>query len=133
MLSLTWKKKKKKFPLQEVIVIRMLYMSTLHAKYNSKCKWKKKMASKTLASSSASGKPTTCKDALKRWEEDNPGIEISSATEVTLNFQWPPIERMDNSLAVLTACEKLSLSTNMIEKVAGKEQSFDFKRISFWW
>ena len=82
------------------------------------------MASKTLASSSASGKPTTCKDALKRWEEDNPGIEISSATEVTLNFQWPPIERMDNSLAVLTAYEKLSLSTNMIEKVAGKEQIF---------
>ncbi|KAK0161599.1 hypothetical protein PV327_010054 [Microctonus hyperodae] len=64
------------------------------------------------------GKPSTCKDALRHWEEDN-GIEASSATEVNLSFQWPPIERMDNSLSMLSKCEKLSLSTNMIEKISG--------------
>ncbi|CAB0032385.1 unnamed protein product [Trichogramma brassicae] len=78
------------------------------------------MANKASASQAASSnKPTSCKDAIKRWEEDNPGKEASSAQEVSLNFQWPPIERMDNSLAALSSCEKLSLSTNMIEKISG--------------
>ncbi|XP_043289744.1 dynein axonemal light chain 1-like isoform X2 [Venturia canescens] len=64
------------------------------------------------------GKATTCKDALRRWEEET-GQEASSATEVTLSFQWPPIEKMDNALSTLSKCEKLSISTNMIEKIAG--------------
>ncbi|XP_029669623.1 dynein light chain 1, axonemal-like isoform X2 [Formica exsecta] len=67
----------------------------------------------------ASGKPTTCKEAIRRWEEENEQ-EAATATEVTLSFQWPPIEKMDNALAVLANCEKLSLSTNMIEKIAGR-------------
>lgn len=67
---------------------------------------------------SSVGKPTTCKDAIRRWEEEN-GQEASTATEVTLSFQWPPIEKMDNSLATLSNCEKISISTNMIEKIAG--------------
>ncbi|XP_014216019.1 dynein light chain 1, axonemal-like [Copidosoma floridanum] len=66
----------------------------------------------------SAGKPTTCKDAVRRWEEEN-SQEASSALEVSLIFQSPPIERMDNSLAVLSSCERLSLSTNMIEKIAG--------------
>lgn len=49
-------------------------------------------------------KATTIKDALRRWEEKN-GISASEATEVQLCFQWPPIEKMDNSLAVLVKCE----------------------------
>lgn len=64
------------------------------------------------------GKPTSCKDALKRWSEENEQ-ELSTATEVILTFQWPPIERMDNSLSIISKCEKLSLSTNMIEKISG--------------
>ncbi|XP_070168045.1 dynein axonemal light chain 1 isoform X2 [Polyergus mexicanus] len=67
----------------------------------------------------ASGKPTTCKEAIRRWEEENEQ-EAATATEVTLSFQWPPIEKMDNALTVLANCEKLSLSTNMIEKIAGR-------------
>ncbi|XP_015127954.1 dynein light chain 1, axonemal [Diachasma alloeum] len=63
------------------------------------------------------GKPTTCKDALRRWEEEN-GQEASSAIEIVLSFQWPPIEKMDNSLSSLVNCEKLSLSTNIIEKIS---------------
>ncbi|XP_071869647.1 dynein axonemal light chain 1 [Bombus fervidus] len=63
-------------------------------------------------------KPTTCKEAIRLWEEENQQ-EASTAKEVILSFQWPPIEKMDNALAVLINCEKLSLSTNMIEKIAG--------------
>ncbi|CAG9761895.1 unnamed protein product [Ceutorhynchus assimilis] len=64
-------------------------------------------------------KPTTIKDAIKKWEDKHPGEQISEALEVGLQFQWPPIEKMDNSLSVLQKCKKLSLSTNMIEKIAG--------------
>lgn len=63
-------------------------------------------------------KATTIKEALRRWEDKN-NKSASEATEVMLCFQWPPIEKMDNSLAVLTNCTKLSLSTNMIEKISG--------------
>ncbi|KAI8431733.1 hypothetical protein MSG28_016184 [Choristoneura fumiferana] len=63
-------------------------------------------------------KATTIKEAIKRWE-DKTGQQAATATEVSLIFQWPPIEKMDNSLACLTNCEKLSLSTNLIEKAAG--------------
>lgn len=70
----------------------------------------------------SAGKPTTCKDAIRRWEEENGGTEAAQATEVSLNFQWPPIERMDNSLAALVKCEKLTLSTNMIEKISGERE-----------
>lgn len=66
-----------------------------------------------------STKPTTCKEAIRLWEEEN-GQEASSAKEVILSFQWPPIEKMDNALSTLVNCEKLSLSTNMIEKIAGR-------------
>jgi len=67
----------------------------------------------------ATGKPTTCKEAIRRWEEQT-GQTAATAKEVILSFQWLPIEKMDNSLAVLVNCEKLSLSTNMIEKIAGR-------------
>lgn len=49
-------------------------------------------------------KPTTIKDAIKKWEEAHPGENIADATEVGFQFQWPPIEKMDNSLATLTNC-----------------------------
>ncbi|KAB0803678.1 hypothetical protein PPYR_00648 [Photinus pyralis] len=62
---------------------------------------------------------TTIKEAMKKWEEKHPNEEISKATEVGLQFQWPPIEKMDNSLASLTSVRRLSLSTNVIEKISG--------------
>lgn len=61
-------------------------------------------------------KATTIKEAIKKWE-DKTGQHAATAKEVSLIFQWPPIEKMDNTLACLVNCEKLSLSTNMIEKV----------------
>lgn len=49
-------------------------------------------------------KATTIKEALKRWE-DKYKISPSEAKEVQLQFQYPPIERMDNTLGTLTSCE----------------------------
>lgn len=52
-------------------------------------------------------KPTTIKEAIKKWEEKHPGQNISEATEVALQFQFPPIEKMDNSLSILTNCQSV--------------------------
>lgn len=52
----------------------------------------------------AAPKATTIKDAIKRWE-DKTGQQSATATEVSLVFQWPPIEKMDNTLSTLTNCE----------------------------
>ncbi|XP_053880973.1 acyl-coenzyme A thioesterase 6 isoform X1 [Malaclemys terrapin pileata] len=62
-------------------------------------------------------KATTIKEALARWEEKN-GQKASEAKEVKLYAQVPPVEKMDASLSTLVNCEKLSLSTNCIEKIA---------------
>ncbi|XP_031561683.1 dynein light chain 1, axonemal-like [Actinia tenebrosa] len=62
-------------------------------------------------------KGTTIKDALSKWEKDNE-TKAGEAKEIKLYAQYPPIEKMDASLSTLTNCEKLSLSTNCIEKIA---------------
>ncbi|XP_038209204.1 dynein light chain 1, axonemal-like [Zerene cesonia] len=63
-------------------------------------------------------KPTTCKEAIARWEKKT-GESAAEAKVIELQFQWPPIEKMDGALSTLVACEKLSLSSNMIDKIAG--------------
>lgn len=50
------------------------------------------------------GKATTIKEAIKKFE-DKTGQQATTAKEVALEFQYPPIEKMDNILASLTACE----------------------------
>ncbi|XP_041615510.1 dynein light chain 1, axonemal isoform X4 [Vulpes lagopus] len=62
-------------------------------------------------------KATTIKEALARWEEKT-SQKPSEAKEIKLYAQIPPIEKMDASLSTLSNCEKLSLSTNCIEKIA---------------
>ncbi|NXR97927.1 DNAL1 protein, partial [Oxylabes madagascariensis] len=61
-------------------------------------------------------KATTIKEALARWEEKS-GQKASEAKEVKLYGQIPPVEKMDNALAALVNCEKLSLSTNCIDRI----------------
>ena len=39
--------------------------------------------------------------------------------QVKLIGVYPPLEKMDNSVGLLAACEKLSLSTNMITQSVG--------------
>ncbi|XP_064553790.1 dynein axonemal light chain 1 [Drosophila montana] len=63
-------------------------------------------------------KPTSIKDALARWEDRNKQ-EAITAQEICLQFQYPPIEKMDPTLSTLVECQKLSLSSNMIEKITG--------------
>lgn len=49
-------------------------------------------------------KATTIKEALKRLEDQtkqNP-VDIK---EISLQFQWPPIEKMDATLSTLVKCE----------------------------
>lgn len=49
-------------------------------------------------------KATTIKEAIKKWE-DKTGLKSETASEVSLIFQWPPIEKMDSTLATLVNCE----------------------------
>ncbi|XP_065073016.1 dynein axonemal light chain 1 [Ochlerotatus camptorhynchus] len=63
-------------------------------------------------------KATTIKEALKRLE-DRTKTNPCEDKEIDLCFQWPPIEKMDTTFSTLVACEKLSLSTNMIDKIFG--------------
>lgn len=49
-------------------------------------------------------KATTIKDALKRLE-DQTKKNLTEVSEVSLQFQWPPIEKLDNTLSTLVKCE----------------------------
>lgn len=49
-------------------------------------------------------KPTTCKDAIARWEKEK-GETAAEAKVIELQFQWPPIEKMDGALSTLVNCE----------------------------
>ena len=59
---------------------------------------------------------TSCRDAIKNWEAKS-GQNAAEATEVKLICQIPPIDKMDDSLNQLENCQKLSLSTNSIERM----------------
>ena len=61
--------------------------------------------------------PTSIKEALAKWEEKQQ-CKACENTEIKLYNQQPFIEKMDASLSTLQCCEKLSLSTNLIEKIA---------------
>ncbi|XP_076328736.1 uncharacterized protein LOC143234926 [Tachypleus tridentatus] len=56
------------------------------------------------------------KEAIKIWETKS-GKKAAEATELKLIGQQPPIDKLDASLSTLANCEKLSLSTNCIEKL----------------
>ncbi|RNA28708.1 dynein light chain axonemal [Brachionus plicatilis] len=60
---------------------------------------------------------TTIDTALEKWEEENKS-DASKSKEVKLNGVFPPIVRISPSISKLTACERFSLSTNMIEKIS---------------
>ena len=56
------------------------------------------------------------KEAIEQWEKENE-LKASEATEIGLQFQKPPIVKMTMELAALKNCEKLSLSTNNIDRI----------------
>lgn len=49
-------------------------------------------------------KAITIKEALKRWE-DQTKQNSTDSKEIGLQFQWPPIEKMDSTLSTLVKCE----------------------------
>jgi dynein light chain 1, axonemal len=59
---------------------------------------------------------TTCAKALQAWaaKEETP---LEEAKIVKIYAQIPPINKMDNSLNQLVACEQLSMSTNAIDRI----------------
>lgn len=59
---------------------------------------------------------TSCKEAIKNFETRS-GQNAAEATDVKLICQIPPIDKMDDSLNQLEACQKLSLSTNAIDRM----------------
>ncbi|XP_008550361.1 dynein axonemal light chain 1 [Microplitis demolitor] len=72
---------------------------------------------------------STCKEAIERWESAT-GKSASVEKEIILSFQWPPIEKMDNSLSLLKNVEMLSLATNMIEKISNLDSLKNLKILS---
>ena len=61
---------------------------------------------------------TSIKAALEKWEEKNPGCKAVESKVIKLCGMNPPIEKMDSQISQLLYCEKLSLSSNAIEKIA---------------
>lgn len=53
-------------------------------------------------------KATTIKEAIKRFE-DKFKCNALESKEVQLQFQWPPIEKMDPQLGTLVKCEWVSI------------------------
>ena len=58
----------------------------------------------------------TISKALQDWEQKT-GKVAAEATEIKLLCWSPPINKMDQGLNQLVNCTKLSLSTNVIEKI----------------
>ena len=71
----------------------------------------------------------TCAQAIKQWEAKNEGTPSAEATEVNLcNLS---IAKLDGkALGALKKCEKLSLSTNMIDKMVALPGMTELKILS---
>ena len=72
---------------------------------------------------------TSCRDAIKNWEAKT-GQVAAEAKEVSLICQIPFIDKMDDSLNNLENCEKLSLSTNQIERIINLPKLKNLKILS---
>lgn len=62
-------------------------------------------------------KPQNLKDALKDLAAKSEGAPVEEMEHVKLFGRMPPIGKLDASLSTLKKCKKLSLSTNMIDKI----------------
>ena len=72
---------------------------------------------------------TSIAKALKQWSADNDGKSPSDATDINLCAK--SIAKLDSkTLATLKCCEKLSLSTNMIDKMINLPGMTELKILS---
>ena len=74
-------------------------------------------------------KGTSCRDAIKKWEERT-GQVAAESKEVLLICQIPFIDKMDDSLNQLENCERLSLSTNSIDRIINLPKCKNLKILS---
>ena len=74
-------------------------------------------------------KATSCRDAIKNWEAKNNAV-AAEAKEVALYAQIPFIDKIDDSLNQLENCEKLSLSSNTIERIINLPKLKNLKILS---
>lgn len=73
---------------------------------------------------------TSCAQAIKAWEAKNEA-SAEDATELSLCFQTPPIAKLDTKvLGSLKKCQKLSLSTNMIDRMVNLTGMSELKILS---
>lgn len=74
---------------------------------------------------------TTCAQAIKNWEQKNEGVEAKDAKEINLCLQTPPMTKLDTKvLGNLKSCQKLSLSTNMIDRMVSLTGMAELKILS---
>ncbi len=72
---------------------------------------------------------TTIAKALKQWGAENDGKSPAEATDINLCAK--SIAKLDSkTLATLKCCEKLSLSTNMIDKMINLPGMTELKILS---
>ncbi|KAL7537128.1 hypothetical protein ACHAXR_007606 [Thalassiosira sp. AJA248-18] len=73
---------------------------------------------------------TTVAQAIKAWEAKSEA-SAEEATDIKLCFQTPPIAKLDTKvLGSLKKCEKLSLSTNMIDRMVNLTGMSELKVLS---
>jgi len=73
---------------------------------------------------------TSCSQAIKIWEAQNEA-SAEDATTISLCFQSPPIAKLDSKvLGSQKKCQKLSLSTNMIDRMVNLTGMSELKVLS---
>ena len=72
----------------------------------------------------------SCREAIRQWEQKT-GLSPAEAMEVNLMCELPnPIDRLDESVNVFPNCEKLSFSTNDIERLVPMPKLVNLKILS---
>ena len=73
---------------------------------------------------------TSTREAIKRWEAANPDTPIAEAKWANLYCQLPPMDKMGEELNQFESCEKMSLSTNAIERMTALPKLKNLKILS---
>lgn len=60
---------------------------------------------------------TTMREALNKWMKRTGTENLALAEKVIIQYQFPPIAKLDRALLALKSCTVLDLSTNTIESL----------------
>ena len=73
---------------------------------------------------------TSTREAIKKWEANNPDKPVAEAEHVALYCQLPPMDKMGEELNQFESCIKMSLSTNAIERMTALPKLKNIKILS---